>query len=228
MIITIDGPSASGKSSVAQALAQKLNFYYLNTGLLYRAVAYVIFEKITSKKSHDLIFWLSKSQDFSFIEDLSYKYIDNKSHIFFHGHDITNYLSDSHIGQGSSIIAVHKEIREKLLLLQRSLGQEHSIVVDGRDCGSVVFPDAQYKFFLTASLEVRAQRELCDPKRNHQEQDQKHDLEQIKKTLQERDQRDREREIAPLIVPKGAITIDNSGLNLQETIDLFLSYIKNV
>lgn len=226
MIITIDGPTASGKSSVAKALAQKLNFYYLNTGLLYRAVTYVIFTQLSQKTVQALQAWLTQAQekDFDFITDMSYEYRDNEPHVFFKKQEITEYLFDAQIGQYASIVSLNTIMRNKLLLLQRAIGKKNNIVIDGRDCGSVVFPNAQYKFFLTASLDARVQRVLLDPTRNVQE----NDLEKIKTDLLQRDQRDRERTIAPLVVPDGAIVIDSSDLNFQETIDLFLSHIQKV
>lgn len=226
VIITIDGPTASGKSSIAKALAQRLNFYYLNTGLLYRAVTYTILSRLQQKMVHGVEQWLAQAteKDFDFITDLSYEYRNNEPHVIFQHQDITEHLFDATLGQYTSIVSLNTMMRNKLLVLQRTIGQKNNIVVDGRDCGSVVFPNADYKFFLTADLDVRVQRVLLDPKRNADA----NDLAKIKADLQERDQRDRERAVAPLVVPDGAMVIDSSAMTFEQTIDLFLKYIQKV
>ncbi|MCK4265585.1 (d)CMP kinase [Candidatus Babeliales bacterium] len=219
MIITIDGPAASGKSTVARVLASKLNSYYLETGLLYRAVAYILIEK-NNKAFED--FKTLSEEDLNFISDISYKYINGSARIFFHKEDITDLLHSSVSSKGASIVSAVKNVRRALLELQRDISKHYDIVADGRDCGSVVFPDADYKFFLTASLEVRAKRAFSDSKRKNKD----FSLEDIKKSLAARDKRDKEREISPLIIPKDAVVVDNSELDADETIEEFLKHIK--
>lgn len=221
MIITIDGPTASGKSSIAKALAQRLSFYYLNTGLLYRAVAYIVLSRIPANNVQQ---WLAQAteKDFQFISNISYEYQQNEPHILFEKQDITEHLFDASIGQYASIVSLNTIMREKLLPIQRNVAQKHNIIVDGRDCGSVVFPNAEHKFFLTANLDVRAERVLLDPKRKADPSD----LEKIKADLLERDQRDRERAVAPLITPNGAIVIDSSAMTFEQTIDTFLKHVQ--
>jgi cytidylate kinase len=130
-------------------------------------------------------------------------------------------LYDISLDQPASIISAKKSVREALIDLQRSVAEQYSIVADGRDCGSVVFPDAEHKFYLTASSQVRAQRLMLDMRRDAG----KKTFEQVKASLEERDRRDKEREVSPLIVPENATVIDNSNLNLKETIEKFLSYL---
>ena len=211
MIITIDGPTASGKSSVAQALAKKLSAYYLNTGLLYRAVAYVLSAKNTDFSEADL----------SFIDELSYDYYQGAPRLMLGDRDITEHLYNSGLDQPASLVSAHPLVREKLLPVQRAITEKYDIVADGRDCGSVVFPNADYKFFLTADVTTRAQRMMADPKRKINFDD----LESAKCSLEERDKRDRERAVAPLIVPEGAIIIDNSHMTFDETVTAFLGYV---
>ncbi len=218
MIITIDGPAGSGKSSVAKSLAQKLNVYYLNTGLLYRAVAFAWlkfdpkFEKVNNIKDIDL----------SFIKNIEYRYVDKNPNIFYESKNITGQLLNNVLSQVASILSANLEIRKRLLDLQRNVAKKYDIVCEGRDCGSVIFPNADYKFYLTASLDVRAKRILGDKMRGDPELT----FEKVKVELEVRDQRDKNRSVAPLVVPENAIIVDNSGISEKETILLFLLKIK--
>lgn len=230
MIITIDGPVASGKSSVARALAKELGIYYLYTGLLYRAVAYLILQKQHEKDISDealirLVTTITPEQ-LTFIKDLSYDYGKNAEHaqpyLFYKDIEVTAHLYHASLEQPASIVSANKYVRAALLDLQRNIAQRYDVVADGRDCGSVVFPGADYKFFLTADVFIRAERLMLDDKRGDMEKD----IEKVKAELEERDARDREREVAPLIIPEGAIIIDNSHLTLSETVKKFLKYIK--
>lgn len=211
-IITIDGPAASGKSSIAQALAQKLGYYYLYTGLLYRAVAYIVVH-IQQR--------LTLPEDLSFIGDISYEYHDGKPHVFYKSQDITSFLQDGMLEQQASIVSANVQVRQALLQVQRVVAKNYNIIADGRDCGTVVFPNADAKFFLTADVTTRATRLFNDQKRKNTTMT----FEQIKSGLLERDNRDQARAIAPLTIPKDGIVIDNSNMNLQQTIDEFLRVI---
>ena len=223
MIITIDGPAGSGKSSVAKDLANKLGIYYLNTGLLYRAIAFIWLELERSLSNLENI----SKQDLIFIEKIKYEYEDKKTKVWFGNKDITSQLSKMYLSKPASILSAKKEIRAALLGLQRSISEKHDIVAEGRDCGSVIFPNADYKFYLTASLEVRVKRVMIDKSRDNSKVNcSSKDLEKVKVELEKRDERDRTREVAPLIIPKDAIVIDNSDLNLNQTIEKFLNYIK--
>jgi CMP/dCMP kinase len=223
MIITIDGPAASGKSSVARALAVRLNFYYLYTGLLYRAVAYLLAVK------YGVDFFSSScsgpfkidSNDLNFIKNISYEYLNGKPKVLFEGKDIAVFLHGVEMDQLSSMIAAHNGVRFKLLILQRKIGKEYDIVADGRDCGTVVFPNAEYKFFLTATKTMRVQRIFSSFQRNGERKT----VEKIEKELNLRDNRDINREVAPLKISDGAIVVDNSDMTLTETIEFFLSKI---
>ena len=212
MIITIDGPVASGKSSVAKALAKDLKIYYLYTGLLYRAVAYVlkdIFEELTP-------------ENISFIKDISYDCDKTgRPYIFYKDEDITEHLYSSSLDQPASIVSANKDVRVLLLDLQQNIGKRYDIVADGRDCGSVVFPHADHKFYLTASVEIRAQRLMLDEKRGSIRKS----LEDVKAEVEERDRRDQEREVAPLLIPEGAIVVDNSEMTLKQTIEKFIEFL---
>ena len=176
MIITIDGPAGSGKSTVAKELAKELKNYYLYTGLLYRAVAYIWLNKL-NKKLQDLD--KATSKDFEFISKISYEYYENNPEIFYEGERLTPFLNQTTLDQPASILSARKDVRENLLEIQQSVAKNYDIVADGRDCGSVVFPDADYKFFLTASLGVRAKRIISDKNRGENILD----LEKVKEEL---------------------------------------------
>jgi len=212
MIITIDGPVASGKSSVARALAEKLGFYYLNSGLLYRAAAYS-----NNKTGGDI-----NKPDLKKIINFTYDYYDGQPRIIYNDQVITDKLHTDQISFDASQISSLKQVRDALIDVQQSLGEEYDLVTDGRDCGSVIFPDADAKFYLTADVNVRAQRLLDDPKRNKK----KATLEEAIAQVRARDERDQKRDVAPLIIPQGGIVVDNSQMSQQETIQVFLDELK--
>lgn len=224
MVITIDGPAASGKSTVAQALAQKLSFFYLNTGLLYRALAYLLLkrEEYTEQELAN-----PRTQDLKRYLDLvhfSYHYSDTGMVIItFEDQDITPYLKDVAIDRGASIISVNPRVREAMQTMQHHLKERwHNIVVEGRDSGSQVFPHAEYKFFLTASLQERVRRW-----QHMQEQRGKQvTFAQAEQSLQDRDTRDKERNIAPLIVPENAIVIDSTDMSIDQVMQEMKKHIK--
>jgi cytidylate kinase len=223
MIITIDGPSASGKSTAAQALAKKLGFYYLNTGLLYRAIAYLLLkresytqEELFNPRTDDLKRYLDTVH-------FSYHYSDTgKATITFESHDITPYLKDEEISRGASVISLNPRVREALHTIQHFIRDQHNIVVEGRDSGSVVFPLAEYKFFLTASLDERARR----VQKMQEERGVSYTIEQALHELQERDTRDQARPHAPLRIPDDAVVIDSTDLDLNQVIQEMMKNIK--
>lgn len=221
MIITIDGPTASGKSTVARILATKLGYYYICSGLLFRALAYVLMH--AKEYTQETIAHATVEDSTFVLERLVYRY-DNQYHerVFFENQDITKFLKESTIDAASSIIATNLEVREFLCAFQRQLATKHNVVVDGRDVGSVVFPTADYKFYLTADPEVRALRwQLQQRKRGFSVS-----LQEATKIISERDNRDSQRDIAPLIVPEGAIVIDNSSMDAYQTVDEMMKVIR--
>jgi cytidylate kinase len=223
MIITIDGPSASGKSTVARMLAQKFGYYYVCSGFLYRSLAYLLVHKFGYKLS-DLN--AIKPADVAACfdrEKFEYTYdAVNQERIFFDGVNITPFLKDSFMDKAASIVGVDEGARHFVTALQHAFALHHDIVTDGRDVGSAVFPDAPIKFFLTASVEVRAQRWLNDQKKydNH------YTLQQAIEKITDRDQRDKVRSIAPLVVSQGAIVIDNSLLTVQQTFEKMVALVE--
>ncbi len=221
MVITIDGPSASGKSTAAQELAKELGFYYLNSGYLYRALAYVLitresytFEELAHPHPEDLERYLNE-------EGFSYEYDDGRASIIFEGQDITAHLKTPDVDQGASILSLNEEVRDVLMQVQRRIAQKHDIIVEGRDTGSVVFPSADYKFFLTASMQERASRwQHMQAMRGIS-----YTTEQSLEALDERDTRDKERAIAPLHVPHDAFIIDSTDLTSNQVVQEMMKHI---
>lgn len=222
MIITIDGPVASGKSTVAFMVAQQLDYYYLNSGLLYRALAYIFLKNCTLNEL--------KSQKISYTdikllfshEHLLYKYTGNgEPAILFENQDITHSLKNLSVGQGASVIGTNLIVRHAITEYLQVLAVKRNVVADGRDCGTVVFPDAQYKIFLTASAQVRAYRWQKDQSK----QGNIYTVEESLKSIQERDNRDASRPIAPLIPAKDALIIDSSHQTIQETVQFIVDLV---
>jgi len=220
MIITIDGPTASGKSFVARELASRLGFYYLYTGLLYRAIAYILI----SEKNREIIKGVSfTNQELSFIKDLSYIYKGGEPHVLYKNIDISKNLYDMELAQKASIVSESSLVRTLLLSVLREISRRYNIIADGRDCGSVVFPNAQHKFFLTADVGIRAKRASSDTRRFQGAQS----LESITQEITKRDHRDQTRAVAPLVVPDGAVVVDSTELTRRETVQLFLLHISH-
>lgn len=222
MVITIDGPAGSGKSTVAQALAQKLGFYYINTGLLYRALTFLLLKRegyseqdLAHPRTEDLKRYLE-------LVHFSYHY-SSTGHvtITFEELNITPFLKDEEIDRGASIISVNPIVRKALHEMQHRIKEKHDVVIEGRDTGSSVFPHAEYKFFLTASLQERARRwQQMQEHRGHTVT-----LAQAEESLKERDRRDKERTVAPLIVPEGAIEIDSTDMSIDQVIQEMMKHI---
>jgi len=224
MIITIDGPSGSGKSTVAQKIAQQLHIFYLNTGLLYRALAYFIFEDVASPlyKKHDTDLSLITRSLLQQLPSMTYAYAPSGASISVQGNDMTAHCyATAGIDQIASKLSALPVVREFLLDVQRDIAKLHDVVADGRDCGTVVFPHAQHKFFLTASLDVRAQRRMHDVKI----QELGLSIDVVRDDLAQRDERDKNRAIAPLRVPENAIMIDSSNLSIDEVAGVIIEHV---
>ncbi|HLW72811.1 MAG TPA: (d)CMP kinase [Candidatus Babeliales bacterium] len=224
MIITIDGPVASGKSTVSRILADKLGCYYLCSGLIYRAIAYLLVNNYgytITTIDHIAAEDVKQCAD---VARLRYHYDELcQERIFFDNRDITLYLKDKFMDQVSSIVSVNRDVREAVTAIQRDIASHYNIVTDGRDVGSVVFPAAQVKFFLTASVEVRASRWRKD----QEKYDNHFSLAEAVALITERDNRDKNRTIAPLIIPSDAIVIDNSELNVEQVVEKMMYYIND-
>jgi CMP/dCMP kinase len=216
--ITIDGPSGTGKSTVAQLLAELLGIAYFDTGALYRAISWKILDqKISLKEREKIKLLLSQFK-------IDFKERGKKRCYFVDGVDITDEIRMGKVTAIVSEVSAMPEVREKLKPLQKDFAEEHSAVFEGRDLGTVVFPEAQLKFFLTARPEVRARRRFDQLKEKFPELSSQLSLEKILSDIEERDRFDSTREIAPLQRAKDAIEIDTSDLSAEEVALLMKSY----
>ena len=203
--IAIDGPAGAGKSTIARAFAKKLGFYYVDTGAIYRTVAYFMDLLGISPKDVDGVE--------RYIDELNIQIEydeEGKQHMIMNGMDVSGEIRTQDISQKASLVSAHAVVREVLLDMQREVARNHNVIMDGRDIGTVVLPKADVKIFLTASPEVRARRR-CD-ELLAKGQDAKY--EQVLKEIQQRDYQDTHREIAPLKMARDSIKLDTSDLDI--------------
>ena len=205
MIITIDGPAASGKGTVAKQIAARFGFEYLDTGSMYRAVALAVMQRNVACDN-----CLAVSATLS---ELTLEMPPGR--VLLNGKDVTEQIRLPEISQGSSKVAAIPSVREFLIPQQRRIAEGRDIVCEGRDQGTVVFPDAEVKFFITADIRTRAERRY----RQHQEQGLVTTIEQEIAELKERDRRDTERAVGPLREPHDSIHIDTTHLTPDEVLD---------
>lgn len=216
IVIALDGPSGSGKSTVAKFLSDKLNILYLDTGAMYRA---------TALKALNLgIDTFDEEGVKTFINDinLEIKYIDKSQHTFLDGEDVSQKIREPHMSMAASNISSLKTVRLKMVEMQRKIASDISCVLDGRDIGSYVLPDADYKFFITASPEVRAKRRFDELKAKNFDVN----YDEILKDIEKRDYNDIHRDFSPLVQAKDAVYIDTSDMNIEEVTNKILLFIK--
>lgn len=217
MIIAIDGPAGSGKSSVALEVSKKLNLVYLDTGSMYRLITYFMINngmlaKLDSMSDEEISKVLAK---------INFTLKDNT--FLLDKEDVGNKIRTPEINQNISKVAQNKEIRKFLVNIQRKLGEEQDSILDGRDIGTVVFPNADFKFFLDASPEVRAQRRTIENEKKKITSTYDEILEEIIK----RDEADRTRKIAPLSKAVDAFEIDTSNMTFEEVVNKVIEKVKN-
>ena len=201
-IITIDGPSASGKGSLAKSLARELNFLILDSGLLYRAYSYSF---IQTGNHLDAV---------NFFSELLIENILGEMKVFEDKNEITSFLRDEKVAKSASKISSEKETRDNLITFQRNLINENGLVADGRDMGTVVFPDAATKIFLNADVEIRAKRRFLELQKSNQDVNMRDLIEDIRL----RDKADQAREISPLMAAEDSIELDSTNLTPQEVL----------
>lgn len=214
-VITIDGPSGTGKGTISHLLAQSLNWHYLDSGAIYRVLAYLALQQKINPDDLPRLLNLAAELDLRFIEN-------NQIRVVLDGKDITNEMRTETCGNAASKIAVLPEIRSELIKRQREFRIWPGLVTDGRDMGTVIFPDAQFKFFLTADLEERARRRFKQLKNKELHVS----LESILQDLIERDLRDKQRGTAPLKPADDAIILDTTKLSVQHVFDAILVHLK--
>lgn len=216
--VAIDGPAGAGKSTIAKIAAKKLEFIYVDTGAMYRAMAlYCVRNGIKADDEAGIIKNCMKAQ-------VSIQYVDGEQRVILNGENVNALIRTEEVSKMTSVVSVFKEVREKLLELQRSIAANNNVIMDGRDIGSNILPNADVKIYLTASVETRAMR-------RYKEQIEKGlevKLEDIEKDITERDYRDSHREIAPLMVAEGAKVIDSSDMTIDEVVEKIIEMVESV
>lgn len=220
-VIAIDGYSSTGKSSISKIIADKLGLIHMDTGALYRGVTWFALQHCLNNDGEIDLNTLFSSFDQIHLE---FKNNDGTLVLYLNNTDISKEIRTNAVSDNVSLVAKQKEVRDFLLQSQRTLAEKGGVIMDGRDIGTVVLPNADYKFFLTASIDERTNRRFLELKGLGIEADK----EQVKQNLIERDKIDSEREIAPLRQADDATVIDNSNLTKEETIELILSYIEKI
>ena len=213
--VAIDGPAGAGKSTIAKIVAKEKQFVYVDTGAMFRALAiYFIRQGIKADESEKISASLSGA-------DVTIEYINGEQQVILNGENVTPYLRTEEVGNMASASSVNGDVRNKMKELQQKLAATTNVVMDGRDIGTVVLPNAQVKVYLTASVEVRAKRRYDELIAKGQEAD----LEKIKKDIEERDYRDMNRDIAPLRQAEDAVLVDSSYLTIEESARAILALI---
>lgn len=216
VVVTIDGPAGAGKSSVAKLLARRLGYRLLDTGAIYRSVALSAKERGVAWSDGAACGQIARDLDIRF------EFVGEKNHVFVGGNDVTAAIRTPEISQGASQVSAHPEVRAGLLDLQRRLGAGGGVVVEGRDTGTVVFPAAHAKFFLTASEEERAKRRVAELAGSGNVAA---DYETTLREIRERDQRDASRDVAPMVPAKDSLIIDSSTQTLEEVVESLAAHV---
>lgn len=217
IIITVDGPSGAGKGTLCYALAEKLGFDLLDSGAIYRVTALAALKKQVAIDDETQLAHLARNLDVTFLPQ------NNEVKIILEGEDVSKQIRTQEVADTASKIAVFPKVREALLQLQQSFASEKGLIADGRDMGTVVFPDAQVKLFLDASVEERANRRY----KQLQIKGISGNFAQILAEIKERDFRDRNRPVAPLKPAEDALLLDSTGLSIDEVIAQALDYIQS-
>lgn len=209
MNVAIDGPAGAGKSTIAKLCAQKMNLVYVDTGAMYRAVALYLLESGIDVNDP------SEVADKCTGADVDIKYEDGIQNVYLNGINVTGRLREEAVGNTASVTSAVPEVRKQIFALQRGLADRGGVIMDGRDIGTVVMPDADVKIYLTASSEVRARRRVLELEAKGE----KPDFEEVKKDIEERDYRDMHREISPLKQADDAVLVDTSDMSIEEVTD---------
>lgn len=209
--VAIDGPTSAGKSTIAKLLAEKLKINYVDTGSMYRALTLKVLNKNIDPKSEEDVVALAEKTKIDYFEN----------HIFLDGLCVDDKIRNERIDKNVSYVCQYRDVRKRLVSLQREIASKSSVIMDGRDIGTVVLKDADFKFFLTASADVRAKRRY----KEYFEKGLDVNFDDIKKDLIRRDDYDSHREVDPLVKASDAIEVNTDDMNIEETVELMLSYI---
>ncbi len=217
MNIAIDGPAGAGKSTIAKRVAKEMGYIYVDTGAMYRSLALYFIRLGIDKGDEARISEAVKGAD------VTIKYVNGEQQVLLNDENVTGLIRTEEVGNMASASSVYSSVRSKLLDLQRNLAASNDVIMDGRDIGTCVLPNAQVKVFLTASVDTRADRrykELVEKGENP-------DLDKIKKDIEERDYRDSHRENAPLRQADDATLVDSSNMSIEEVVDAIINLCKD-
>ena len=215
--IAIDGPAGAGKSTIAKLAAKELGFIYIDTGAMYRTIAlYLIREHVDCEDEQALSDALRSI-------DVEISYTDGVQQLILNGENVTDLIRTEEVSQMASVSSAKPQVRQKLLQLQRTAAEKYDVIMDGRDIGTVILPDAQLKIYLTASIEERARRRYMEM----QEKGIECDLHEIEADIAERDERDMNREVSPLKQAEDAVLIDSSHMTITDVCEKICKLARN-
>lgn len=214
--IAIDGPAGAGKSTIAKKIAKKMNYIYVDTGAMYRAMALFLIRNGVTKDD------TSKIEEICQQADISIEYKDGEQIVLLNGENVNGLIRTEEVGNMASVSSANGKVREKLVQLQKELAKKADVVMDGRDIGTCVLPNADTKIYLTASSAVRAKRRYDELTQKGQISD----LQKIEEDIIERDHRDMTREISPLKQAEDAVLVDSSDMTIDEVVEKIISLCK--
>lgn len=214
--IAIDGPAGAGKSTIAKKIAKRKQFIYVDTGAMYRAMALFLIRNGVGPAETDKISQKCKEAD------ITIEYVNGEQVVLLNGENVNGLIRTEEVGNMASASSVNKDVREKLVELQRQLANNTGVVMDGRDIGTCVLPQADVKVYLTASTAVRAKRRFDENVAKGEESD----FDKIEKDIIERDRRDMNRDISPLKQAEDAVLVDSSHMTIDEVVDTILGLCK--
>ena len=214
--VALDGPSGAGKSTIAKAVAKKLEYVYVDTGAMYRSIAYYVISKGADLSDPEQIKPL--------LGEISIKlcYTEAGQRVMLNDKDVSDKIRTPEISMGASKVSAIPEVREFLLELQKNIAKENNIIMDGRDIGTTILPNAEVKIYLTASVDTRAKRRALE----YEQKGESFDLDQIRKDIIERDERDMNREISPLKQADDAVLVDSSEMGIDDVVNAILNVYK--
>ncbi|MCU5520758.1 (d)CMP kinase [Bacillus cereus] len=216
--IAIDGPAAAGKSTVAKVVAKELSYVYIDTGAMYRTLAYAALEQKVDIENEEQLMEVVKNVNIEFQQG------ENTQLVFLNGQDVSEVIRTPDVTNRVSIVAKHRLVREEMVRRQQELAKKGGVVMDGRDIGTHVLPDAEVKIFMLASVEERAERRHLENLNKGFDSN----LEQLKEEIAQRDKLDSEREVSPLKKADDALELDTTSLSIEEVVQKIMSIVSGV
>lgn len=214
--IAIDGPAGAGKSTIAKIVAKKLGYIYVDTGAMYRTMALSCFREGIKADEEEKVVDKCKSVN------ITLGYENDTQKVYLEGEDVSTQIRKEEIGNMTSAIAVYPPVRKILVEMQQDLAKKNDVVMDGRDIGTAVLPNADLKIYLTASSRTRAERRYNELV----EKGQKCDIDEIEKDIKERDYRDMHRDVSPLVQAEDAVLVDSSNMSIEQVVDAIINLVK--